>query len=148
MRGLAIASSFALLILVRPSSAAVDCSTFPAASLSRSECEQNIAKAKAAAEVEKMRGQTLGEFVPPRALLKGAPGADSLDLDTLCGSVSQYLGRTVVLREVKFKRLLNLDSGTFGEGSCELLVSGLRRSQGFAVGEFYDIVVSPIGLSK
>jgi hypothetical protein len=138
--GMAFGFVLLTLIVVLPATA-VDCSTFPAKSLSRAECETTAARIKV------LPGPDAGTANLGQVPL--GTGMIPLDLSSLCGSVRQYLGVNVVLRGVTFKRLLSTDSATFGEtGGCELLVSGLHRSVSFSAGGSYDIVVLPLGTTK
>jgi len=95
----------------------------------------------------------------PRALngqsRASAPGPNSnalpvvaLDPDEFCGNPFQHKGRDVVLRGLRFRRVIGNRSATFGTpGDREIEISGLPTDRSLTPGEWYDFLVRPLGVS-
>jgi hypothetical protein len=126
------------LLIPSASSWAADpsCNSLPSGSISRMECERNAAIKKPESGVA-----NLGLAAPG--------GIESIEIEALCGNPLAYRGRSVALRGIKAKRTIGPGSATFGgEGTCEIIVSGLPADRSFSAGEWYDLLVLPIGTSR
>ena len=143
----------ALIILVLSlvycgTTAAADptCDTFPPDSLSRIECEKNLATARRAKEVEEQSApRNLG--IVPSAPASPFPTIDS---DVFCWNANKYTGEEILLRRLRFKKLIGEGSATFTTPrGQEILITDLPANLNLTpYGLYSNFIVRGLGINQ
>ena len=130
------------------SAAEPTCDTFPPNSLSRNECENNLARARRAKEVEEQSAPRNMGIVP------SAPARLRHDLevesDVFCWNVNKYTGKEILLRRLRFKKLIGEGSATFTTPrGQEILITDLPANLDLKpYGLYSNFVVIGLGINQ
>jgi len=127
------------------------CDALPIGSLSRNECEHNLAKIKARKQRESDTAPRLLDMTIPREnpILRLYKVVATVDADTFVGSPYHYEGQAILLEIIRFNRVLGPSEATFTtRRNREILISGLPLDFNLNERAWYSFIVRPLGVSR